>query len=48
MPASLDRRSFLAGTAGVLTVAASASAGRTPATPTGAIRLGAPVWRGRR
>ena len=55
MSSALDRRSFLAGTAGSLAVAVSASGGRTSArpTPSGAgtsasaarsIRLGAPVW----
>jgi sugar phosphate isomerase/epimerase len=55
MTSALDRRSFLAGTAGSLALAASASAGRASSgpepldgaaavTPAGGIRLGAPVW----
>ena len=55
MSAAVDRRSFLAGAAGSLAMAASASgdrasAGPAPsgggmsASPTGPIRLGAPVW----
>jgi sugar phosphate isomerase/epimerase len=55
MSSALDRRSFLAGTAGSLAVAVSASGGRTSARPAPAgagtsasparsIRLGAPVW----
>jgi sugar phosphate isomerase/epimerase len=49
-----DRRSFLAGTAGTLAVAASAAGGRASAAParpggttpaaTGGLRLGGPVW----
>ena len=39
MPSPFDRRSFLAGAAGTLAVATFGSA-----SPTGPIRLGAPVW----
>jgi sugar phosphate isomerase/epimerase len=41
----LDRRTFLAGTAGALTAATSPSIGHTSSTAAaGRIRLGAPVW----
>ncbi len=54
-PRPLDRRSFLAGTAGSLAMAATATEGRASAgpaprggalsaSPAGRIRLGAPVW----
>lgn len=53
MTSALDRRSFLAGTAGALSMAAAASAAPVPAgspppgsaaASAGTIRLGAPVW----
>ncbi len=45
MSSPLDRRSFLAGTAGSLALAASAPAGwRSSASTAERIRLGAPVW----
>jgi sugar phosphate isomerase/epimerase len=55
MSSSLDRRSFLAGAASSLALAASSAGGRTsaedaprgaadPVSPTAHLRLGAPVW----
>ena len=56
MSSPLDRRSFLAGTAGSLTLAAASASGGRPSTgreslgrggsasPAGRVRLGAPVW----